>query len=141
MQTKEIGEIAVLAVAKKLAEKGITVAFPLGDFARYDLLLELHGRFARIQVKSLKNTNGLLQVKLYNVSTRGGEVIKKRYTPGEIDALIVYNRSNDSLYILPPAILQKGSIFLRLEPPRNKQIKGILWARDYENALRNIRWK
>jgi len=141
MNAKEIGEIGVLAVAKKLAEKHIKVAFPLGDSARYDLILELSGRFARIQVKSIESNDGMFAVKLYNKSTRNGEVIAKRYLPGQIEALIAYNRSNDSIYILPPKMLKQGQIFLRLEPTTNNQKKGIHWAKDYENALRNIKWK
>jgi len=140
MNTKEVGEIAVLAVAKKLAERGIKVAFPLGDSARYDLLLELNGRFARVQVKSSQNKKGVLQVRLWNKSTKRGEVVKKNYLPGQVEALIAYNRSNDSIYILSPTMLRQREVTLRLEPTRNKQTKGILWARDYENALRNIRW-
>lgn len=141
MNTKQVGAIAALAVAKKLADKGITVAFPLGDFERYDLLLELHGRFARIQVKSIQNNDGILKVQLRSVSTRGGEHINKRYTPSEIEALIAYNHSNDSMYIVPPKMLEHEQIWLRIEPPKNNQKKKILWAKDYENALRNIKWK
>lgn len=141
MQTKQIGEIAVLSVAKKLAEKGIRVAFPFGDFARYDLLLELHGRFARIQVKSVQNNDGTLRTVLSSGGKQGTQFIRKRYTPAEIDALIAYNCSTDSLYILPPTILQHSKVYLRLEPTKNNQAKGILWAKDYENALQNICWK
>lgn len=141
MNTKQIGEIAVLAVAKKLAEKGITVAFPLGDSVRYDLLLELNGRFARIQVKSFRNKNGVLQVRLWNTSTRRGEFIKKRYLPSQIEAFLVYNRSDDSLYILPPSMLRQGEVTLRLGPPKNNQQKKLHWAKSYKNALRNIKWK
>jgi len=141
MNTKQRGAIAVLAVAKKLAAKGIMVAFPMGDYSRYDLLLELHGRFARVQIKISRNYNGMLEIHFYSTSTQGGKFIHKRYTPVEIEAIIGYNPSTDSMYILPPKLLKQGTFWLRLEPTTNSQKKGINWAKDYENALRNIKWK
>lgn len=146
MNAKEIGAIGVLAVAKKLAEKGIKVAFPFGDSARYDLLLELNGRFARVQVKSTQNKDGLLRVKLMTIITKyyndsRPNFVLKHYLPGEIEAFIIYNRSNDSLYILPPRMLRQQDISLRLDSLKSKQRKGIHWATDYENALGNIKWK
>lgn len=143
MNTKKIGDIGVLNVATKLAANGITSSFPIGDSTRYDLILELNGMFARAQVKSRQSKNGFLKIELSNKSTRRGKVIQKRYHLGDIEAFIVYNRSNDSLYILPPEMLlqKKRGIRLRLEPPKNQQVKGILWATDYEHDLGNIRWK
>lgn len=128
-------------MASKLAANGITSSFPIGDSMRYDLILELNGMFARAQVKSRKSNNGVLGVDTWNTSTRNGKFIQKRYHPGEIEAFIVYNPSSDSLYILPlDMLLQQGRISLRLEPPKNQQRQGILWAADYENDLGNIRW-
>ena len=142
MNTKKIGDIGVLTVATKLAANGITSSFPIGDSTRYDLILELNGMFARAQVKSRQSKNGFLNIEFTNKSTRRGKVIQKRYHPGEIEAFIVYNRSNDSLYILPLEMLlqKKRGIRLRFEPPKNYQKKGILWAAEYEHDLGNIEW-
>jgi len=141
MNTKQVGDIGVLAVAKQLAANGITSAFPIGDSKRYDLLLEWNGMFARAQVKSRKCNNGTLRIPLYNKSTRNGKVVKKMYHPGEIEAFIIYDASNDSLYILPiEMMMRKETIYLRVEPPKNQQSQGILWAVDYENDLENIGW-
>ncbi len=128
-------------MASKLAANGITSSFPIGDSTRYDLILELNGMFARAQVKSRKSKNGVLEIDTWNTSTRRGKFIQKRYHAGEIEAFIVYNPLNDSLYILPlDMLLQQGRISLRLEPPKNQQKQGIMWAVDYEHDLGNIRW-
>ena len=141
MNTKKIGDIGVLTVATKLAANGITSSFPIGDSTRYDLILELNGMFARAQVKSRQSKNGFLNIEFTNKSTRRGKVIQKRYHPGEIEAFIVYNRSNDSLYILPlEMLLQQGEVTLRLGSPKNNQQKKLHWATDYENDLGNIEW-
>jgi hypothetical protein len=141
INSKKIGEYGVLKVAVKLNDAGISSSFPIGDYHRYDLILERNGMFARAQVKSRKSRNGILYISFWNKSTNNGKNTQKRYHPGQIEAFIIYNPLNDSIYIVPPEmLLQKKSIWLRLEPPKSNQKKGIQWAYEYENNLGNIRW-
>jgi len=46
------GEWAELRFMTRVAEHGIMISKPWGDSARYDLMIEHHGRVLRIQVKS-----------------------------------------------------------------------------------------
>jgi PD-(D/E)XK endonuclease len=46
------GEWAELRFMTRAAERGLMISKPWGDSARYDLMIEHHGRVLRIQVKS-----------------------------------------------------------------------------------------
>ena len=46
------GEWAELRFMTRVAEHGVMISKPWGDSARYDLMIEHHGRVLRIQVKS-----------------------------------------------------------------------------------------
>ncbi len=54
------------------------------------------------------------------------------YQNSEVDGLLVYIPKVDRLCLLPPEkFLGKRNLCLRLVEPKNKQIKGIIYAKDY----------
>ena len=56
---------------------------------------------------------------------------KKDYR-GDIEAFAVYSPALDRVYILPVEEVGTGTGFLRLDPPKNNQSRGIRYASQYE---------
>ena len=51
MTSKEKGDIGEIIIMAEFIKKGITVAKPFGDNARYDLIADFNGKLNKIQVK------------------------------------------------------------------------------------------
>jgi hypothetical protein len=50
--SKLVGDVSQLMVAAELASRGFNVLVPIGDRMPYDLLVDNHGRYCRIQVRT-----------------------------------------------------------------------------------------
>ena len=104
---KQRGEWAELRFMARARELGFEVSKPFGESARYDVTVELEGRFLRIQVKSTmaRNYVGYL-CRLNGARTQN-------YTAEQIDFFAIYVIPEDVWYILPIEIGMrvKGQIF------------------------------
>jgi len=129
--TKDIGDIAEAVVTAELMKRGKKVLKPIGDNARYDLVIDEDGFFKRIQVK-----NGRLvddAVRFATCSTYGHRGRSRRTYEGEIEYFAVYCPENNKSYLVPmDATVGKAKMALRLTPSRNNQQRGVRWAKDYE---------
>lgn len=129
--TKAVGDISQSQVLAALIRRGTRVSIPFGDNCRYDLVVEEEGRFIRIQCKTGRIDRGAIAFPLASSQYhRGG---KRRSYQGEVDAFGVFCPENRKTYIIPivdlPLVREAR---LRLESPRNAQVKGIRWAARYE---------
>jgi hypothetical protein len=55
---KQRGEWVELLFMTRAAERGFSVSKPWGDSNRYDVSVEIEGRFRRVQVKSTSSLRG-----------------------------------------------------------------------------------
>lgn len=129
--TKAVGDISQSQVLAAPIRRGTRVSIPFGDNCRYDLVVEEEGRFIRIQCKTGRIDRGAIAFPLASSQYhRGG---KRRGYQGEVDAFGVFCPENRKTYIIPivdlPLVREAR---LRLESPRNAQVKGIRWAARYE---------
>lgn len=88
----EWAELVFITVAQGL---GFNVAKPWGDSARYDVAIELDGRFLRVQVKSTENAKGdgyVCQL------VKAGD---RFYTARDIDYFAIYVVPVDVWYVFP----------------------------------------
>ncbi len=85
---KDKGVSAELAVAAELSRRGFGVAWPVGDYARYDLIATApeSGKLTRIQVK----TGNLTKHGTYRIGFHRGSAKKVKYTTDDCDAFIVW---------------------------------------------------
>jgi hypothetical protein len=91
---KRHGEAAEAAFLAKASSLGFGVAKPWGDSERYDFILDSGAHCWRVQVKSTES-----RVKSrYRVKAAGW---KARYTPDEIDFLVVYIVPENLWYVVP----------------------------------------
>lgn len=51
---KHVGNIAVIRAMKHFAEHGFSLLIPMGDYQKYDLVVEKDNKFYRIQCKTTR---------------------------------------------------------------------------------------
>jgi hypothetical protein len=132
-ETSLKGELALMKVIFRAFEKRITVSRPVGDFDRYDLIIDEGGKLSRVQVKYADGkpaSNGSVRVKTQTNHRRGGQ---RKYSPLEVDCVMVYLPQTGKVYRLPPYTWGgKTEISLRLTPAKNGQKKDCWFAGGYE---------
>lgn len=132
--THKKGEVALLRVAIRAAEKGCVFSRPTTE-ARYDAVLDVDGSLKRIQVKyadaDAANADGSLRVDLRR-KTNGRHSKTRVYRDGEVDALLVYvPRTGNVLWFNAAEFIDKASLTIRLEHPRNNQKTGVLFEKAF----------
>lgn len=122
-----------MAIAATAIKLGIDVYKPLSDGTRCDLIFDLHGKLMRVQCKWAGRHGDVIRVACYrNRRTRHG-LLRRNYSPEEVDAFAAYCFELDRCYFLPySAFPEQPHIQLRLGPTRNNQRRGINWAEEYE---------
>lgn len=128
--TKTIGELSEAMVFAALLRKGKVVLHPFGDNQRYDLVIDEAGVFKRIQVKTGQRIQGAIIF-----STCSSYAHRKRPSKsyrGQIELFAVYVREMDKIYLVPVEKVGIRRGVLRLEKPKNGQIKKVRWAKNYE---------
>jgi hypothetical protein len=104
---KRRGEWVELLFMTVASGRAFNVAKPWGEAPRYDVALELDGRFYRVQVKSTDMWLGtcyLCQLHAFG---------RRAYTPKEIDFYAIYVLPEDVWYIFPvKALAGKRTIAL-----------------------------
>ena len=97
------GDISKAFVIAKLLKEGYRVLEPLSENSRYDLVVELNGKFIRIQVKTIyyKNDFQVYEMVCYSTTRRNKVHIKNKYTSEEIDFIVGYNLDKDEIYTFP----------------------------------------
>jgi hypothetical protein len=108
---------------------------PLGDYQRYDLVIDDDGVFSRVQCKlgKLTSDKGAIYFHPCSIDSRSqkGRCIRKGYR-GQVEFFGVYCEELDKKYLVPVADAASTCCYLRLTPPKNGPKKGIRWAVDYE---------
>lgn len=115
MNSYEKGNSTEAAVLAILLTRGIPVATPIG-VRRYDLLVELDGRFQKAQIKTGQVVGGLLRFKVSTVHPVTGK--RRPYTADEVDVFLVLNPATGKLYRVPFSLVGKTEFHLRLDPPK-----------------------
>jgi hypothetical protein len=127
--TKSIGELSELLVALALGRLGYYVSKPLGENARYDLVIDKDGKLSRVQVKTGRLRNGTIVFHTYSSHAhRGGSC--KPYT-NQIEFFGVYCPELHSVYLIPIEDTARLSGTLRVKETKNRQHAQIRWAQPY----------
>lgn len=131
MNTKAVGEISEAQVLAALLRSNKVILLPFGDNQRYDFVIDDDGNFFRVQCKTGRIKNGAVVFPVCSSSVhRGGE--KKVYI-NEIEYFGIYCPDNKSCYLVPISAVQdlKHEAALRIDEPKNGQLSGIKWAKDF----------
>ncbi len=132
--TNRIGEISEAAIITRFLQLGYVVLTPYGGSQRYDLVIEDDkGHLWRVQCKTARlaenDTVIVFATTIHNVT---GKNRQSRNYRGECDYFAAFCEKLNKIYLIPVDRLGTTQARLRLVPPKNNQIKQILWAKDYE---------
>ena len=137
MTTDQKGAIAELAIQLAAAKLGIEVYRPVAEGGRFDIILAPGDRLIRTQCKWATRYGDVVIVRCYSNRRARTGLVRRLYTPDEIDAFAAYCRELDRCFFIPiEAIPDATQIMLRLSPTRNNQRRGINWADDFDFAAR-----
>ena len=126
------GQLALSKTELRALELGYIPSKPIFD-TRYDLILDDSKTLKRVQVKyadgKMSNSYGSVRVKL-EYKDRKSNIYT--YQKKEVDGLIVYLPKIDKLCFFPTKVfVGKKYLCIRVEPSKNNQKKGILFASEY----------
>lgn len=128
--TKNKGDLGVLYAQLDLAKKGWTVLLPLTEHAAFDLVAYRDGRFLRVQVKYRAAVNGVVIAPMKTCWADRHGVHSVPIDRSSIDLMCLYCPDTESCYYVDPRIV-RGHVGLRLQPPRNSQVKHVRYAADF----------
>jgi hypothetical protein len=115
-------------VLAALLRSGKTPLLPFGGCARYDLAYDEDAHLVRVQCKTAVLRNGCLSFNSRSLA-RDGSMI---HYDGDADMFGIYSPDTGAVYLVPVELVARSKGSLRLEPPKNGQKNGILWAEDYK---------
>ena len=127
---KETGDKSEAVILARLLLAGKVVLQPFGDNQRYDLVVDENGTFIRIQCKTGHLTRGAISFKTCSTHFHRGKGWSDYR--GEADLFGVYVPNLGKVYLIPVGEVPKQVAHLRLEPPKNGQLKGVRMASKYE---------
>src|SRR3954452_10739944 len=127
----DVGARTEAIIIAELIRRGYRVLLPFGTNQRYDLVVDLDGRFVRVQCKTARLRNGVVRFHAESIRANWSQVFRRRYD-GEIEMFLAHCEQTGAIYVMPVEEAQGCEIYLRVSPTANNQSKGVRWARDYE---------
>ena len=129
MNTNLKGTITELKCQLYFLNLGYTVSVPINP-ERYDMVLDTGEQLLKIQIKTCNNnTEGVLTFSTCSSHYVQGKHVHTSYKEDNIDYFMTY--WDDKYYLIPIEECGAREKTLRLIPPKNGQIKGISFAKDY----------
>ena len=133
--TKTKGDLGVLKAQADLCEKGYLVCVPLSEHAPFDLVAYRNFAFTRIQVKARSLRKGRLDIRLESSYADRRGVHTKKVDPNAIDIYCVYCLDTDRCYYFRlDDFSGRHTLSLRVDTPKNGQVRHIRWADDYREV-------
>ena len=129
--SKKIGDITELETKYAFLKAGYSVLAPYGDCERYDYVVDICGKFIRIQSKTSMGKNGgaTFTFSCRSTNRKNGGIKHRAYSKDEIDYFATM--FNGKCYLVPVEEC-KSDKSLRVLPTKQGQQAGISWAEDYE---------
>jgi hypothetical protein len=132
--TKNKGDLGVLKAQVDLFEKGYLILQPQTEHAPFDLVIYKDNNYKRVQVKYRSLTKaGILEVRLRSSYSTSKGCFNKDIDKQEIDVYCIYCPNTDKCYYFNPYDVIK-SITLRVEAPKNNQMKNVKFLNDYREV-------
>jgi hypothetical protein len=98
--TKRKGDTCEAYVLAKLVKAGLRVSVPWGDNAPYDLVIDVDGRFLRVQCKTGRMIeSGCVRFRTYRIGRDPSKI--KYYTAAEIDYFGGWCIESGEVYFVP----------------------------------------
>jgi hypothetical protein len=127
----DVGQRTEAAILSELVRRGYSVLLPFGVNQRYDLVLDLDGRFVRAQCKTGRLRNGSIEFSPRSTRANRTGVFSRSYR-GDVEIFLVHCPQVDGIYAVPVDETPKSYMALRLKPARNGQAGRTHPAKEYE---------
>jgi len=124
MSTKLKGDIAEQAAALHALRKGWGVSAPIGDRLPYDLIFDINGCLARIQVKCAWFDQQKENYVVDNRRTKTNRrvMIRDRYQSSDFDFALVYLLEQNFFYVFPVNVfIEYGSEIHMVESDKRQR--------------------
>ena len=105
---------------------------PYGTNHRYDIVINVGGRFLRAQCKTGRLRDGVIRFATASTRANTLRAYTKPYDADQIDLFLIYCPQTDRVYALDVGEAASGYCALRVDPTANGQAKRIRWAADHE---------
>ena len=99
MNSKQIGNVTEVSVMLEFLKLGYNILTPYGDCERYDFVVDINGKFYRIQVKTSKEEEGKISFNTASTHYTNGKCIHDSYTKKEIDYFATFYKNK--CYLIP----------------------------------------
>ena len=134
LNPSQVGQITELKCQTYLIEKGWNILIPIGNYQKYDLVIEKNGKFYRIQCKhAAEQETGFLVRTKYDKRVNG-KVIKETYTKEDIDYFMTEHKGK--FYLFPPFGTAETRFWT--VPPRLKNTCKIAQDFNAEDILKKL---
>ena len=136
MHTKDVGDIAEVAITLNALKKGWSVSKPVGENQRYDLILDDGVSLLKVQCKSAKLKQEIISASLTRMTRLKDKYKRETYTEQEIDAFGIYCPDIQQCFLIKIKELTvdgkaQGSVNLRLKESTGNNQHHIRLAKDY----------
>lgn len=131
MNVNEKCKLAESIAMTRFLKSGYNILTPFGGSSRYDFAIEKDGVFERVQVKKANVRKDVLVFNTCSTMVGANKIKTKGYTSDEIDFFAAVDTKNYRVYLMNVKDAGKMKQSLRLRAPKNKQFKGIKFAKDY----------
>jgi hypothetical protein len=124
MNSKDKGNIGEAVVLAEFVKRGISVALPFGDNARYDLIAEFNGKLNKIQIKYCNQQISENNSISCPCASSTNHTTNKHYTTYEndVDYFCFYIVEWNECILVPIDVIgTKKVITFRQEKPKNNQ--------------------
>jgi hypothetical protein len=127
----DVGQRTEGAILAELVRRGYSVLLPFGVNHRYDLVLDLDGKFVRAQCKTGRLRNGSIEFTPRSTRANRSGVFTRSYN-GEVEIFLVHCPKLNRIYAVPVEETPGSYMALRLKPARNRQSRRTHPAEKYE---------
>jgi PD-(D/E)XK endonuclease len=128
----DVGQRSEAVILAELVKRGHQVLLPYGTNHRYDLVIDVGGKFLRAQCKTGRLRRGTIEFATQSTRANTQRIFHVPYDADQIDLFLVYCPDTDRVYAVGVGEVASGRGFLRVDPAANGQVKRIRWAADYE---------
>jgi hypothetical protein len=128
----DVGERSEAIIFAELVKRGHQVLIPYGTNHRYDIVIDVGGRFLRAQCKTGRLRKGTIIFATASTRANTLRAYTKPYDADQIDLFLIYCPETDRVYALDVGEAASGHGALRVDPAANGQAKRIRWAADHE---------
>lgn len=129
MNTKQLGTIGELKAQYDFMKAGFDVSIPIGDYCAYDLIIVKDSKIFKVQVKSCEK---IIDGKMKFDLTSRNYYIDKKYDTQDCDYFYFYCLENEQSYLYKNTENNNSrAVYIRIEPTKNNQTKGINFAKDF----------